>query len=173
MYCVLNRQLTAVAVVIPLMRGHCWPGQHKRNHGRPNQSQLSHSSLLLYFSIELKWPLSIDEILRDRLWVNSRIRYDDAIKFWFRDGNRHYPIAIDAPAMPFRFRPVLRRPRRLVLRERIGIQNEAGAADIANHRRLVRAIDLAPQPAHVNVDEVRLRNKFIVPNLLQKFCPRQ
>ena len=47
------------------------------------------------------------------------------------------------------------------------------AAHIVNHRRLVRLVHLAPQPPHMNVDEVGLGNELVVPHLLQQHRARQ
>jgi len=40
--------------------------------------------------------------------------------------------------------------------------------DVADQGRLIRRVDITTQPAHVNVDQVRIRNKFVVPDIFQE-----
>ena len=61
----------------------------------------------------------------------------------------------------------------MILREESRIQNEANAADVADHGRLIFPVDLATQSAHMNIDKVRFRNDFILPYLFQEGRPRQ
>src|ERR1700693_5718951 len=49
-----------------------------------------------------------------------------------------------------------------------GAKNEAGAADIMDHRRFARSVHLVAQPAHMHVHQVRRWDELIVPDLLQK-----
>src|SRR6266404_3468210 len=53
------------------------------------------------------------------------------------------------------------------------IQDESCAADIVNHRGFVCPVELATQPAHMNIDKVRrFRNEFVVPYVLEQGCAR-
>src|SRR5229473_4088368 len=54
-----------------------------------------------------------------------------------------------------------------------GTEDETHAADIMNHWRLARLVHFAPQPPHVNVNEVGLGNEVVVPHLLQQHRARQ
>src|SRR5258708_23882177 len=54
-----------------------------------------------------------------------------------------------------------------------GTENESDAADTMNHRWLLRVVDLVTQPAHMHVDEVGLRNEFVLPHLFEQHGSRQ
>ena len=54
---------------------------------------------------------------------------------------------------------------RQIVRNRFCAKNEAAPPDVADQRGLIRRVDIATQPAHVNVDQVRVRNKFVVPDI--------
>ena len=47
------------------------------------------------------------------------------------------------------------------------------AADVANYRGFLWAVDGCTQPTRVHIDTVGLRNEFIVPFILDKSCARQ
>ena len=53
------------------------------------------------------------------------------------------------------------------------IQDEANAADVADHERIICSVDPATQPAHLNIDKVGFRSKFMVPYLFQEGRPGQ
>src|SRR5258705_13725988 len=65
--------------------------------------------------------------------------------------------------------------RNVVVRMNSGrrTEDETGAADIVDHGRLVRFVDLVPQPPHMHVDQVGVRHEFVVPDLLEQHCARQ
>src|SRR5438132_11458716 len=65
--------------------------------------------------------------------------------------------------------------RKVVERAKSGrcTENESYTADIVDHRRLMRLIHLAPQPSHVNVNEVGLRHELVVPHLFEQHGTRQ
>jgi len=50
------------------------------------------------------------------------------------------------------------------------MEHKAGAANGANKGRVAGHIDLMPQFADVDVDQVRLRHIAIMPNVLQEHC---
>src|SRR5258708_30420200 len=60
--------------------------------------------------------------------------------------------------------------RKVVVRTKSGrrTEHETGAAHAVDHRRLLRLIDLATQPAHMHIDEIRVRDETIVPDLLEE-----
>jgi hypothetical protein len=47
------------------------------------------------------------------------------------------------------------------------------AADVANYRGFVWAVDGCTQPTDMHIDTVGLRNEFTVPSILDKSCARQ
>src|SRR6267142_6401468 len=51
--------------------------------------------------------------------------------------------------------------------------DKAFAAHVVNHGWFARPIHLAPQPAHVNVDQIALRDKLVVPNFLEEHGSRE
>ena len=57
---------------------------------------------------------------------------------------------------------------RLIVRNRFCAKNEADPPDVADQRSLIRRVDIATQPTHVNVNQVRVRNKFVVPDIFQE-----
>ena len=57
---------------------------------------------------------------------------------------------------------------RQIVRNRFCAKNEAAPPDVADQRGLIRRVDIATQPTHVNVDQVRVRNKFVVPDIFQE-----
>src|ERR1700737_3275378 len=65
--------------------------------------------------------------------------------------------------------------RNVVVRTKSGsfTKNKSGAANVVNHLRLTWSIHLVSQPAHMNIDQVRCRNEFVIPDFLQQHCPRQ
>src|SRR4030081_40779 len=65
--------------------------------------------------------------------------------------------------------------RNVVVRAKSGrrTENETHAAYIVNHRRLMRLVHLAPQPPHMNVDEIGLGNELVVPHLFKQHGARQ
>src|SRR5579863_4256547 len=63
--------------------------------------------------------------------------------------------------------------RASALNERGSAQNKASAANTAYHCRLVRTVDLPPEPSHMDIDEIRARNKLVVPNISQERFARQ
>src|SRR5215470_15085480 len=65
--------------------------------------------------------------------------------------------------------------RNVVVRMNSGrrTEDETGAANVVNHGRLVRLVDLVPQPAHVHIDKVGLRHDFVVPDFLEQHRARQ
>src|SRR5260221_1402675 len=60
--------------------------------------------------------------------------------------------------------------RNVVVRMKSGrrTEHETGAAHAVDHRRLLRLIHLATQPAHMHIDEIRVRDETIVPYLLEE-----
>src|SRR5260370_34183701 len=60
--------------------------------------------------------------------------------------------------------------RNVVVRTKSGrrTEHETGAAHAVDHLRLLRLIHLATQPAHVHIDEIRVRDETIVPYLLEE-----
>src|SRR5258705_7569875 len=54
-----------------------------------------------------------------------------------------------------------------------GTENESDAADTMNHRWLLRVVDLVTQPAHMHVNEVGLRDEFVLPHLFEQHGSRQ
>src|SRR6202035_2760919 len=54
-----------------------------------------------------------------------------------------------------------------------GTEDESGPADIVDHRRLVRRVDLVAQAAHVHVHEIGLRNELVLPHFLEEHGARQ
>src|SRR5712664_2161853 len=75
----------------------------------------------------------------------------------------------------------LRRPDGLVVQQIWSVnlarwnltQNESCAADVAYHGGFICPVDLATQSTHMNIDKVRLRNKFVVPYVFEEGCARQ
>jgi hypothetical protein len=51
-------------------------------------------------------------------------------------------------------------------------QNESRSSHIAYHRGFVWPVDLAAQPAHMNIDKVRFRNESVMPHVLEEGCAR-
>src|SRR3984893_18825910 len=51
-------------------------------------------------------------------------------------------------------------------------EDETRAAHIENHLWLMRFVHLAPQPPHMNIDEVGLGGGFVVPHLFQQHAAR-
>ena len=47
-------------------------------------------------------------------------------------------------------------------------EDESYAADIVNHRWLMRQVNLMSQSSHMNVDEVGLGDEFVIPDILQQ-----
>src|SRR5689334_6279521 len=47
-------------------------------------------------------------------------------------------------------------------------KDESGAANILDHRRLVRSVHLMTQAAHMHVDQVCRRDEFVVPDFLEQ-----
>src|SRR5258708_25164497 len=60
--------------------------------------------------------------------------------------------------------------RNVVVRTKSGrrTEHETGAAHAVDQRRLLRLIHLATQPAHMHIDEIRVRDETIVPYLLEE-----
>src|SRR5258708_9406485 len=60
--------------------------------------------------------------------------------------------------------------RNVVVRMKSGrrTEHETGAAHAVDHRRLLWLIHLATQPAHMHIDEIRIRDETIVPYLLEE-----
>ena len=54
-----------------------------------------------------------------------------------------------------------------------GAKDEAGAANIVDHGNFAGSVDLVTQPPHMNINQVRRRNEFVVPDFLQKHRARQ
>jgi hypothetical protein len=52
-------------------------------------------------------------------------------------------------------------------------QSVSFAADVANYRGFLGAVDGCTQPTRVHIETVGLRNEFIVPFILDKSCARQ
>src|ERR1700730_14876326 len=48
------------------------------------------------------------------------------------------------------------------------MKHEAGTANGTNERRIARLVELAPQLADMDIDQVRPRHKAIMPNILQQ-----
>src|ERR1700681_3164753 len=65
--------------------------------------------------------------------------------------------------------------RNVVVRKKSGnfTKNKSGAANIVDHWWFAWSIHLVSQPAHVDVDQVRRGNEFVIPDLLQQHGPRQ
>src|SRR5689334_5969093 len=65
--------------------------------------------------------------------------------------------------------------RNVVVRMKSGrrTENESFATDVLYHRRVVAAVDLAAQPAHVHVDEIALWDDLVVPDFLEQHRARQ
>src|ERR1700730_9737761 len=64
--------------------------------------------------------------------------------------------------------------RNVLVRAKSGrrTEDETHAADVVNHRRLVRLVHLAPQPPHMDVDEIGLGNELVVPHIFHQHGPR-
>src|SRR5215472_6533452 len=64
--------------------------------------------------------------------------------------------------------------RNVVVRKNSGrrTQGEPNSADGVNEGQLFRQIDLSPEPADVNIDQVGARIEVIVPDLLEEHCAR-
>src|SRR5258708_1774326 len=60
--------------------------------------------------------------------------------------------------------------RNVVVRTKSGrrTEHETGAAHAVDQRRLLRLIHFATQPAHMHIDEIRVRDETIVPCLLEE-----
>src|SRR5882672_2648488 len=54
-----------------------------------------------------------------------------------------------------------------------GTKHEPDAADIVNHRWLRGLVHLVPQPAHVDVHEIGLRNELVLPHFLEEHGARE
>src|ERR1700745_3457406 len=52
-------------------------------------------------------------------------------------------------------------------------EDETFAANVEDHRLLCGAIDLATQPAYVDIDEIALGHEPVVPAFLEQHRPRQ
>src|SRR5579859_2071930 len=65
--------------------------------------------------------------------------------------------------------------RKVVVRAKSGrgTEDETRATHILNHRRIGWLVYLPPQPPHVNVDEVGLRDELVVPHLFEQHGARQ
>src|SRR5581483_3026460 len=65
--------------------------------------------------------------------------------------------------------------RNVVVRAKSGrrTEHESLATNTVDHRRLVGPVDLAAQAAHMDVDEIRLRNEFVIPHLLEQHRTRE
>src|SRR5882757_3755748 len=65
--------------------------------------------------------------------------------------------------------------RNVVVRVNSGrcTEDKSRTANIVDHRCLVRSVDLVPQPSHMHIDEVALRDEFVIPDLFEKHCPCQ
>ena len=49
-----------------------------------------------------------------------------------------------------------------------GTEHEPFAANVVNHGLLAGLVDLAPEPAHVHIDEIAARHEFVVPDFLEQ-----
>src|SRR5215475_10355165 len=59
--------------------------------------------------------------------------------------------------------------RNVVVRMKSGsTEDESHAANIVNHRRLMRQVNLMSQSSHMNIDEIGLRDEFVIPDILQQ-----
>jgi hypothetical protein len=47
-------------------------------------------------------------------------------------------------------------------------EDESHATNIVNHRRLMRQVNLMSQSSHMNIDEIGLRDEFVIPDILQQ-----
>src|ERR1700690_4078572 len=70
-----------------------------------------------------------------------------------------------------RAKPSARRNARALKTSRVHIQFEADSADIDNEAPRARRVELAPQIADLHVDDVCLRHKVEIPNILEQHRP--
>src|SRR5215469_1694919 len=47
-------------------------------------------------------------------------------------------------------------------------EDESHTANIVNHRRLMRQVNLMSQSSHMNIDEIGLRDEFVIPDILEQ-----
>src|SRR5208282_6386607 len=65
-----------------------------------------------------------------------------------------------------------RRKARLLRTSNVHMQFEAGGADVDDQPQLAAGVDLAPEIADVDVDDVGLRQELVVPDVLEQHRPR-
>src|ERR1700722_595502 len=70
-----------------------------------------------------------------------------------------------------RAKPSARRNARALKTSSVHIQFEAHGADIDNEAARARGIEIAPQIADLDVDDVGLRHEFEIPNILEQHRP--
>src|ERR1700728_4495743 len=70
-----------------------------------------------------------------------------------------------------RAKPSARRNARALKTSRVHIQLEDDSADIDNEAPRARRVELAPQIADLHVDDIRLRHKVEIPNILEQHRP--
>src|ERR1700677_809508 len=70
-----------------------------------------------------------------------------------------------------RAKPSARRNARALKTSSVHIQFEADSADIDNEASRARRVELAPQIADLHVDDIRLRHKVEIPNILEQHRP--
>src|ERR1700745_3748123 len=65
--------------------------------------------------------------------------------------------------------------RNVVVRMNSGrsTEDKTFAANIEDHRLLLRIVDLTTQPAYVDIDEIALGHELVVPDFLEQHRPRQ
>src|ERR1700722_14649539 len=69
-------------------------------------------------------------------------------------------------------KPSARRNARALKTSSVHIQFEADSADIDNEASPARGVELAPQIADLHIDDIRLRHKVEIPNILEQHRPR-
>src|SRR3984885_8548921 len=70
-----------------------------------------------------------------------------------------------------RAKPSARRNARALKTSSVHIQFEADSADIDDEASRARRVELAPQIADLHVDDIRLRHKVEIPNILEQHRP--
>src|SRR5580698_8481226 len=71
-----------------------------------------------------------------------------------------------------RAKPNARRNARALKTSSVHIQFEADSSDIDNEASRARGVELAPQIADLHIDDIRLRHKVEIPNILEQHRPR-
>src|ERR1700733_6354908 len=70
-----------------------------------------------------------------------------------------------------RAKPSARRNARALKTSSVHIQFEADGADIDNEASCARGVELAPQIADLDIDDIRLRHEGEIPDVLEQHSP--